>query len=483
MTQSGAAKAGLYTLTGTAVHMLVQIAGLVILARVLQPAEFGVYAVAMTVIGITTLFQDLGLSTAAVQAKELPTQVRTNLWWINASVGGGLALLTVALAPLAAWFYREPAVQTVLYVMAPTLLLAGFSAQYRASLMRSMRYGILAIIDTTAAVVGMTLSLLLAFSGGGVLALTVPQVVTGVGTLAAVVWAAKWFPGRARRGFGTRKLLRFGVAYFLTGLLTYAHRNLDVVLLGRLYSKAVVGGFNRASQITRAPLSMLSNPFARVALSTMAPVQDDHKALASLARKGQIMLNVPIAFVAGGLAAAAGPLVELALGNGWGASVPFVRLIAASEAFALMGSVAGWILTSCGRGRTLIHLSAISLATKAVLVGIGTLWGAYGIVAGVAISHVILWPFSLYWAGRVTGVRTKELLASSTMQAAIGTVSALGAWGVASMFVGWLPALAQLVVIGVLLLCFHGVAMWLCPGYRADVRFAVNGVRSALKRS
>lgn len=477
-----AARAGLHTLGGTGVQMAIQLVSLAVLARLLEPKDFGVYAVAMTVIGVTALFRDLGLSTAAVQAKVLTTQTRTNLWWINTVVGAGLTLVTFLAGPLAARFFREPEVQTVLWVMAPTMLLAGATSQYSASLMRAMRYGVLAVIGMLSSVVGLVLSIALAWYGAGVWALCLPQLITAVGVLVASMVLCQWFPGLPRRGHGTRAMVKFGAAFFVTGLLTYVHRNLDAVLLGRLHGATIVGGFNRAAQMSRTPISTLSAPFARVALSIMAPAQDDPQALANLARKGQVLLSIPVLVAAGGLVAAAGPLVEMVLGAGWDQAVPFVRLIAASEALALMASVGGWLLTARGLGRFLIRLSVISTVTKITCVGFGTFWGPYGIVAGVTVSQLLLWPLSLYLSGRFSGVETGALRRNSFLLAAIGAAAAGAAWWVVAAADGRLHALWQVALAGVVLLAVHGLAMLLLPRYKADVTMALTAVKSGLVR-
>lgn len=480
MSGGRAARSGLQTIAGTGIQMAIQLVSLTVLARLLEPQDFGVYAVAMTVIGVTALFRDLGLSTAAVQAKSLSPQVRTNLWWINTLVGAALMIITFTLGPVAAWFFREPGVQTVMFVMAPTMLFAGATAQYSASLMRAMRYGVLAVMGIGSSALGLVLSVGLAWFGAGVWALTLPQLITSVGVLLASAAACGWLPGRPERGHGTRAMVKFGSAYFVTGFLTYVHRNFDAFLLGRLHGAVIVGGFNRAAQMSRTPISMLASPFSRVALSIMAPAQDDFGALSRLAKKGQVLLSLPVLLAAGGLVAAAGPLVDLVLGEGWDMAVPFLRLIAASEALALMASVGGWILTARGLGRFLIRLSMISTATKMTCIGIGALWGSYGIVAGVTVSQLVLWPLSLALSGRFSGVSTGELQASAFRLVAVGAAAASIAWWCVAVTAGSLHPVCEVLLAGVVLLAVHGGVMLLLPTYRREVLMAVDTVRSGL---
>lgn len=475
------ARAGLQVFTGTGLQMGVQIVSLVTLARLLDPAEFGVYAVAMSIVGATVVFRDLGLSAAAVQSRTLTAQTRTNLWWINTGAGAVLAAVVAIAAWPAAAFFREPDVTTVMLIMAPTILMAGASAQYGASLQRAMRFGVVTATNVGAAVLGLVLSITLAVHDAGVVALALPQLITGVLSLLVIVIAAGWLPGLPRRGHGTRTLLRFGFAMFATGILTYVHRNLDVALLGRLHGATVTGTFNRAAQLTRTPISMLAGPFGNVSLATMAPHQDDPTALGNLATKGQVLLAVPILTAAGGLIAAADPLVRLVLGPGWDGAALFVRLIAASEALALMASVGGWIITARGLAGKLIRLSLISTAVKVACLLIGTFWGPYGIVAGALTAQVILWPLSLTLAGRFSGVPTGRFVVNSYRLVAVAAAATLAGWSSTLVLPDSTLDIVTILVAGGGMLIVLALATAVLPSFRRDVETFVSTVRAGVR--
>ncbi|MCU1637144.1 MAG: lipopolysaccharide biosynthesis protein, partial [Cryobacterium sp.] len=82
------------TLSGQLIRILVQLTGIVILARLLSPSDYGLIASVTAIIGIGEVFRDFGLSSAAVQAKELSRNQQDNLFWINTLIG--LVLTAVA---------------------------------------------------------------------------------------------------------------------------------------------------------------------------------------------------------------------------------------------------------------------------------------------------------------------------------------------------------------------------------------------------
>ena len=146
------------TMSAQVIKVAAQFATVAILARLLSPADFGIFAIIMALLGLLEIFKDLGLSSATVQRAEITeTQVST-LFWLNAGLGiaaaGGLA----AAAPLLGMIYGEPILTQLTPVVALTLVMTGLAAQHLALLRRQMRFTALAVLQTTAELVAMATS-------------------------------------------------------------------------------------------------------------------------------------------------------------------------------------------------------------------------------------------------------------------------------------------------------------------------------------
>ena len=101
-------RGGVAALGAQAAKLLLQLAATVVLARMLSPADYGIFGMAAVVTGFLGLFHDLGLSVATVQREEIGHREVTALFWVNLAVGVGIAVLALALAPAVAWFFGEP---------------------------------------------------------------------------------------------------------------------------------------------------------------------------------------------------------------------------------------------------------------------------------------------------------------------------------------------------------------------------------------
>ena len=98
------------------------------------------------------IFQDIGLSTATVQRKQITHAQVSNLFWVNIAVGSAITLLMAASSPTIAWFYREPQLVGITLVLSINFLLASSAAQHIAILNRQMRFGVIATIEVVSLV-------------------------------------------------------------------------------------------------------------------------------------------------------------------------------------------------------------------------------------------------------------------------------------------------------------------------------------------
>ncbi|MET0863732.1 MAG: oligosaccharide flippase family protein, partial [Nakamurella sp.] len=209
-----ASRGALVTLGGQAVRVIVQLAGIVILARLLGPSDYGLVAMVTVIVGVGEVFRDFGLSSAAIQAKVLTRQQKDNLFWINVGIGLVLTLLVCALAAPIAHFYDDARLQPLTYALSLTFLLNGLSTQFRADLARHLRFFRLTLADQVGLAVALVAAVLLAANGAGYWALVVQQVGQALVILVMLVCTTGWLPRGMHRGAGMRPFISYGSNVF-----------------------------------------------------------------------------------------------------------------------------------------------------------------------------------------------------------------------------------------------------------------------------
>ncbi len=133
-----------------------------VLARLLTPVDFGLVAMVTAITAIAAGFADLGLTEATIQRKEISHNQVSTLFWINVAIGLSFTLVTAAMAPVFARFYREPRLLGITFAVSLMFLIGGLRGQHNALLRRQMRFSAIAIRDVISYAIAVILSITMA---------------------------------------------------------------------------------------------------------------------------------------------------------------------------------------------------------------------------------------------------------------------------------------------------------------------------------
>jgi len=397
-----AIRGGLAKAVSQAATFIVRIGSLTILARLLEPRDFGLVGMVTAVTGILNLLRDFGLSTAAVQRDSVTNQEMSNLFWINISVGFCLSLLAAGIAPFLASFYHEPRLVAVGVVLAASFLINALGVQHGTLLQRHMRFVALAVIDVISLLISTALGVVVAIYGFGYWAL-VCVALTGPFFSSACTWMATgWIPGRPHKQHSTQSLLRFGGTVTLNGIVVYVAYNFEKVLLGRFWGADVVGIYGRAYQLSNMPTENLNMSIGGVAFSALSRLQNDPSRMRSYFLKAYslvLALTVPITVLC---ALYAPDAISLLLGPKWSQAAPILRLLAPTIlAFAMINPFS-WVLLGTGRVNRSLQISLV--IAPLVMAGylIGLAYGPKGVALGYSIAMTLWVVPNIFWCIRGT---------------------------------------------------------------------------------
>ncbi|WP_285105446.1 lipopolysaccharide biosynthesis protein [Promicromonospora sp. MEB111] len=425
-----AARGGLVTLVGQGIRALVQVASILVLARLLSPDDYGYVAMVGAIVGAATILQDFGLARAAVQAPIITRGQRDNLFWLNVGCGVVASALVAVGAPMVAGFYGEPLLVDLTRWLAIPFLLGGISAQFRASLTRDLRFAALVTIDVLASMLGLLVAIGVAVFDGSYWALVTQQIVAAVIVCAGSAIVAGWLPGLPRRRESVRSFVSYGLNQLGAQLLTYASLNADAVVVGARFGTTAAGIYDRAFRMMMLPIRQLQFPVTRVAMPVLSRLQDDAEAFSGFVVRGQVILLNLLAPAMMLSAVVAGPLVEIALGPRWAEVAPLYAVLAMGGVFQAAGFTSGWVFMATGEMRSQFRFALWSRPLMVVAVIVGSIWGVMGVAVAYGVGSALLWPISLLWAGRAAGLPARPWLTSSCRTVAVHGIAALGAAGV-----------------------------------------------------
>ena len=414
---------GLISAVAQGAQFFLNLAYVMVLARLLVPQDFGLFAMVTTVMGFLRIFQDAGLSMATVQRQEITYAQVSNLFWVNVAVGGVATLFVASSAPAIAWFYREPRLVSMTLVLSITFVLTSSAVQHIALLNRQMRFGVIAIIDVVSMLAGYLTGIALALSEYGYWALVFAYVVQVTIRLVLAWSMSRWRPRLPSRNTQTWHLLSFGANVTAASLMYEFARGADSLLIGRFFGAAAIGLYSRGSILLMRPVQQFIIPINAVFVPALSRIQSQHDRY----RRTFLQVFEAIALVdfllTGLFLALSYPLTLAVLGPKWeGAIVIFAGFTMAALACPLFAASA-WLFASQGRGKDWVLTSAIMSGVTLCSFLAGLPFGPAGVAIFYSASCVLIQlPFVYYIAGRRGPVSRKDLWT--------GSLRHLPVWGV-----------------------------------------------------
>jgi O-antigen/teichoic acid export membrane protein len=400
------------------------LASSIILARMLSPAEIGVYSIAAVLTGLVQVFRDLGTGQLLVARPELSVGEQRALLSISLGMGWTLAVLMALLAEPMAAFYRQPELSKMLRILSLNFVLVPFSSQATALLRREMRAAALFRIAASYCIVQFTATIALAAAGLGPCALAWGSVAATLAGFSAALMqrpsGMAWQPALQ----GVRALLRpgslavAGNAFDEVGVAApelVAGRMLGaeaVALLGK--AQSVLSLFNQV--VTSAVSPVVFPLFARQAREGGDPLQAYLSAAACITA-----LSWPFFLLAGLFAA---PLVTLLYGHQWQGSVPLIRIMCCAAALYSMFNMARFLLLATGHIAEQARIDAISVLGRLALLVPAGCAGLQWLAAAVALSLVFRSFVVLRYLRKLYGLELATLL-RSLRKSTLATVAAV----------------------------------------------------------
>ncbi|PPG35698.1 lipopolysaccharide biosynthesis protein [Pseudoclavibacter sp. RFBG4] len=476
-----AARGGAITIAAQLVKIAVMVLSIVVLARLISPSDYGIFAMVIAIVGVAEIFRDFGLSMAALQAKTLSQQQQSNLFWLNLAIGVTLTILVFGSSWLIAAFYGVPEIVAIAQVLCLSFALNGASTQFKVVINRRLEFFKLSLIDVAPYAVGFLFAAWLAWSGWGVWALVWQQVIVAITTLLFATILARWIPSMPKRT-SMDGLVGFGWRIAVTQIIGYFTRNIDSIAIGRAWGSTQLGFYDRAYQVVMMPINQINAPLSRVAVPTISRVRSEPERFAGALRQAQLVTLYGTASVFGLLAASGDIVVRIVLGETWVAAGPLVQVLAIGAVFRALSQMCYWIYIAKGLASEQLKFYLIAQPALAAVILIGLPWGAAGVAISYAAGLIVYWLVSLVWACRKAETSPRLLLVDAARALLVFTLPAALACFAVTRLVPVENDLGRLMLGIAAALVWWAVSALLFKTIRSDLRKLIGFVRSALQR-
>jgi PST family polysaccharide transporter len=402
-------RGGVLTFASQGTQFVILSISTVVLARLLSPADFGLVAMVTSITALGQAFADLGLSEATIQHPEISHSQVSTLFWVNAVVGLMLMSITMALAPVLAWFYREPRLKAITLFVSLIFLISGLRVQHDALLKRQMRFASLAMRDVLSCALAVPAAIGLARLGYGYWSIVALPLTLNLAQM-LLSWAmVPWVPSIPRRDAKIRSLIAFGGNVAASYFVLNVSRSADNVLIGWRWGAGPLGLYSRAYNLLMLPVRQLSAPAVNVTVPVFSRVQDNAERFARYYLRAVNLLTWFAAPIFGFLFVAAEPVVVLILGNRWRESAPVFRILAISSLGQLLLEPTIWLLVSRGQSQRLLKVFLVISPIVICSFIIGLPFGIKGVALSGSLVLLVMFPWVLRYSFYGTELTLRRL--------------------------------------------------------------------------
>lgn len=361
----------------------------IVLARFVTPADWGVVALANIVLGLVLLFFDVGTTTALIQTQESPDNAADCVFYVNLGLGIFWYSLIWVVSPICGDFFNDETLSGVLRVMGTFLLIMPFGSVHQALLTKRLLFKAKFRIEFSAALVGSVVSIALALAEWRVWALVAGGIATQV-CLTVLAWATvPWRPRRSpfhfRWTFASR-LARFGGAISVQGWLVWIVNTLDNILIGRWWKASDLGLYELGFRLGTWPSVQITSTFSSFFFPLLSRIQHDPVSVRETYLKALhfvALLTLPIGV---GIALTCPLFVPFYLGSNWAASVPVIQYISVYGVLASIGGLMAPLCNALGRPELVIRYLVFSAVTAVPAYVLAVPYG----IEWVATAHLLL---------------------------------------------------------------------------------------------
>ena len=437
----------------------------IVLARLLDPEDYGIIAEVTVFITISQVFIDNGLGNALIQKKNADEIDFSTVFFFNIVMCLVLYAILWAVAPAIAAFYGKDELTAILRVLSLTVVISSVKNIQQAYVSRQMIFKRFFFATLGGTLLSAVISILMAYRGFGVWALVAQQLINvTVDTL--ILWiTVKWRPIAAYSWERWRGLFSYGWKLLVSALIDTIYNNLRQLLIGKFYTDADLAYYNRGKNIPNLLVTNINSSIDSVLLPALSTEQDNAERLKAMTRRA-ISVSAYIMWpLMVGLAVIGEPLTRLLLTEKWLPSVPYLRIFCLVSACTPISTANLNAIKASGRSDIFLKLEiikkTIGLAILIVALRFGVFWVAASLLVYTVIALVLNMSPNRKLLNYRVGEQLMDVLPSVGVSALMGAiVYAVTLLPIADIFV---VLLGILVGAGVYL---GGSILFRLPSYR-----------------
>jgi O-antigen/teichoic acid export membrane protein len=399
-----------WALADSYIQRIISFATTIVLARILDPSTFGLFALAFVVIDGFGLFKSMGFDSALIQRNEDIEKSASTAFFIIPLLGVAIYLIIFFVAPIASAYLNCKELIPILKVLGLIFILNCFGKVPNALLQKNLRFKQISLINCSIVFVYSISAIILALSGHGIWSLVIAYIIrTSLGLI--MVWSfANWKP---KFEFDKRialEMFSFGKFLFLGAVVWYLKSNCDRFLIGKLLGTTMLGFYAIAYNFANFGRQYFGAKVSKVLFPAYAKIQTDLNDIKSVflkILKYVCLLSIPLSI---GIFIMGGDFLKFAFGEKWIGATSVLRILAWAGLFNAISVAIGPVFLALGKSKISFYITSVEVLIFFVsIVPLAKLFGINGVGIVVVVASFIAFAINLTLVMKLLSITSKEI--------------------------------------------------------------------------
>jgi O-antigen/teichoic acid export membrane protein len=376
----------------------IQITGFIttlVLARLLNPQEYGTVSLVLIFISFATTFVQGGFNTALIQKEKVTEKDSSSVFYFSFFIAILLYALLYFLSPYVAVFFKQPIIEPVLRLLSLALFPGAYYSVQIALASREMQFDRIFKSSFISTIIASIVSISLALSGAGIWSLVVWHLLNHTLSMITMFLIQRWRPSLEFSFSSLKEMVPFGSRILLSNLLVSFFLNVRSIFIGRLYTASDLAYFNRGKQFPQSFMESIFGTVQSVSLSYFSKNNSDLIQLKNAVRKVAINSYLIIFPLLTGLCVAGANLIELLLTAKWMPSAKFLQIFCIAYIVQPPQLISSEALKALGLSKITLRLEIVRKTIEIASLVIVLKKGPIAIALSAAISGIVILAVSL----------------------------------------------------------------------------------------
>jgi len=382
----------------------------ILLARNLGSSAYGLIAIVSAYIGLVTNLSTIGFGVAIIQNQFAEDEEISTLYWLNLFIVLLCWIFIVFSSDAVSIFYNMPELKWLIIFGSIEVIIGPFYRIHEKLLEKDLKFHMLAIINISSSLTGGVSAVIAVYNGIGVYSLLVLTLVNGLSRMAMILFISNWKPSLCLSVTKVKSMVAYAFKHKIFTTLSYFERNIDTLLIGKLFDVVSLGLYSFAYTILYMPVKRVSNIFVQILFPAFSLIQNDNKKMLSVYLQSIRLISIitfPIMVI---LSLNAALIIPAVFGQKWMPAVDMVQVLTIVGAIQSVNQLSSLMYHAVSEMKEPIYFGLLKVILIVAAIFIGSSFDVFTAVLLILAATIASFVFNHLMISKRFSLSISELM-------------------------------------------------------------------------